>query len=156
MRVVLDSGLRLPLGVAPRAQRAATVPVWVIAGRGRADAARASRRWPRPASRSMRRRGAAPTAGWTSPRRWRCSPTRGITRLLVEGGPRVAAALVAADLVDEVVLFDAPRGRRGAGAVPALAGLPLGTLSASPTARTLSSAGARSATDDHALVARRP
>ena len=30
---------------------------------------------------------------------------RGITRLLVEGGPTLAAALVAADLVDAAVLF---------------------------------------------------
>jgi diaminohydroxyphosphoribosylaminopyrimidine deaminase/5-amino-6-(5-phosphoribosylamino)uracil reductase len=29
----------------------------------------------------------------------------GITRLMVEGGPRLASALLAADLVDEAVLF---------------------------------------------------
>ena len=30
---------------------------------------------------------------------------RGITRLMVEGGPTLAAALIAADLVDEAVLY---------------------------------------------------
>ena len=37
---------------------------------------------------------------------------RGITRLMVEGGPTVAAAFVAADLVDEAVLFRSPRSAR--------------------------------------------
>ena len=34
---------------------------------------------------------------------------KGITRLLVEGGPTLAAAFIAADLVDEAVLFHSPR-----------------------------------------------
>jgi diaminohydroxyphosphoribosylaminopyrimidine deaminase/5-amino-6-(5-phosphoribosylamino)uracil reductase len=34
--------------------------------------------------------------------------SRGITRLMVEGGPMLAAALIAADLVDEAVLFHSP------------------------------------------------
>ena len=34
---------------------------------------------------------------------------RGITRLMVEGGPTLAAALLAADLVDEAVLFHSPK-----------------------------------------------
>ena len=33
---------------------------------------------------------------------------KGITRLMVEGGPKLAAAFIAADLVDEAVLFQAP------------------------------------------------
>ena len=33
---------------------------------------------------------------------------KGITRLMVEGGPTLAAAFIAADLVDEAVLFHAP------------------------------------------------
>ena len=44
---------------------------------------------------------------------------RGITRLMVEGGPTVAAAFVQADLVDEAALFRSPnplgRGHRCAG-----------------------------------------
>lgn len=48
----------------------------------------------------------------------------GITRLLVEGGARVARALLEADLVDEVLLFRSPN-PLGGDIVPALAGLPL-------------------------------
>ena len=53
------------------------------------------------------------------PRCSKCWPARGITRLMVEGGPTVAAAFVAADLVDEAALFRSPtigaRGHRCAG-----------------------------------------
>ena len=55
----------------------------------------------------------------------------GITRLLVEGGARVARAFLEADLVDEVLLFRSPVAL-GDGAVPALAGLPLATIEAAP------------------------
>ncbi len=57
---------------------------------------------------------------------------KGITRLLVEGGARVAASFVAAGLVDEVWLL---RGAEAVGAdgVPALDALPLSVLTESPT-----------------------
>lgn len=53
---------------------------------------------------------------------------RGITRLMVEGGPRVAASLVSADLVDEAVVFHGPHaiGKEG---IDALEGMPLKALS---------------------------
>jgi diaminohydroxyphosphoribosylaminopyrimidine deaminase/5-amino-6-(5-phosphoribosylamino)uracil reductase len=56
---------------------------------------------------------------------------KGITRLVVEGGARVASSLVAADLVDEVWLL---RGQEpiGADGVAALEGLPLTALTQSP------------------------
>jgi diaminohydroxyphosphoribosylaminopyrimidine deaminase/5-amino-6-(5-phosphoribosylamino)uracil reductase len=38
-----------------------------------------------------------------------CLAAKGITRLMVEGGPTLAAAFVAADLVDEAVLFYSPK-----------------------------------------------
>jgi diaminohydroxyphosphoribosylaminopyrimidine deaminase/5-amino-6-(5-phosphoribosylamino)uracil reductase len=38
-----------------------------------------------------------------------CLAAKGITRLMVEGGPRLAAAFIAADLVDEAVLFRSPK-----------------------------------------------
>jgi len=52
---------------------------------------------------------------------------RGITRLMVEGGPRVASSLVSADLVDEAVVFHGPNaiGKEG---IDALEGLPLKAL----------------------------
>jgi diaminohydroxyphosphoribosylaminopyrimidine deaminase/5-amino-6-(5-phosphoribosylamino)uracil reductase len=55
---------------------------------------------------------------------------RGITRLMVEGGPTVAAAFVAADLVDEVALFRSPKPLDNG--IDALEGLPLATLTQSP------------------------
>ncbi len=38
-----------------------------------------------------------------------CLAAKGITRLMVEGGPTLAAAFIAADLVDEAVLFHSPK-----------------------------------------------
>ena len=56
---------------------------------------------------------------------------RGITRLMVEGGPTLAAAFVTADLVDEAVLFQSPKAV-GADGIDALEGLPLTALTQSP------------------------
>jgi len=47
--------------------------------------------------------------------------TAGVTRLMVEGGPTLAAALIAADLVDEAVLFHSAK-VVGAGGIDALGG----------------------------------
>src|SRR5205085_7286951 len=56
---------------------------------------------------------------------------KGISRLMVEGGARVASSFVAAGLVDEVWLL---RGSSavGAGGVAALAALPLSAITQSP------------------------
>lgn len=56
---------------------------------------------------------------------------RGITRLMVEGGPITAAAFVAADLVDEAYLFRSEL-RIGPDGIDALEGLPLEALTQSP------------------------
>ncbi|MCJ9735837.1 dihydrofolate reductase family protein, partial [Bradyrhizobium sp. PRIMUS42] len=55
---------------------------------------------------------------------------KGITRLMVEGGSRVASSFVAADLVDEIWLF---RGTEavGSGGVDALDALPLSKITQS-------------------------
>jgi diaminohydroxyphosphoribosylaminopyrimidine deaminase / 5-amino-6-(5-phosphoribosylamino)uracil reductase len=68
---------------------------------------------------------------------------RGITRLMVEGGPTVAAAFVKADLVDEVALFRSPK-PLGDG-IDALEGLPLTALTHSPK---LGAAGREKVGDD--------
>jgi diaminohydroxyphosphoribosylaminopyrimidine deaminase / 5-amino-6-(5-phosphoribosylamino)uracil reductase len=52
---------------------------------------------------------------------------RGITRLMVEGGPIVAAAFVAADLVDEAALFRSPK-VIGPDGIDALEGMRLDAL----------------------------
>jgi diaminohydroxyphosphoribosylaminopyrimidine deaminase/5-amino-6-(5-phosphoribosylamino)uracil reductase len=62
---------------------------------------------------------------------------RGITRLLVEGGGRLAAALVGSRLVDRVVWVHAPILIGGDG-VPAIAELRLKALSAAPSFERLS------------------
>jgi len=56
---------------------------------------------------------------------------RGITRLMVEAGPILAAAFLNADLVDEAVLFRSPN-PIGSDGIDALEGLPLDTLTRSP------------------------
>lgn len=61
---------------------------------------------------------------------------RGITRLMVEGGPMVAAALVQADLIDEAALFRSPH-PIGADGIDALEGLPLTALTQSPRLKSL-------------------
>jgi diaminohydroxyphosphoribosylaminopyrimidine deaminase/5-amino-6-(5-phosphoribosylamino)uracil reductase len=64
----------------------------------------------------------------------RALSARDITRLLVEGGSRIASAFVAADLADEIWLL---RGREpvGAGGVAALDALPLDAITQSPAYR---------------------
>jgi diaminohydroxyphosphoribosylaminopyrimidine deaminase/5-amino-6-(5-phosphoribosylamino)uracil reductase len=56
---------------------------------------------------------------------------KGITRLLVEGGSRVASSFVAAGLVDEMWLLRGPNSI-GADGVPALDALPLFAITQSP------------------------
>jgi diaminohydroxyphosphoribosylaminopyrimidine deaminase/5-amino-6-(5-phosphoribosylamino)uracil reductase len=57
--------------------------------------------------------------------------TLGITRVLAEGGPRVAASLLRSDLVDEACLFTGTQ-MLGPEAVPAIDKLPLTALTAHP------------------------
>jgi diaminohydroxyphosphoribosylaminopyrimidine deaminase/5-amino-6-(5-phosphoribosylamino)uracil reductase len=61
---------------------------------------------------------------------------RGITRLLVEGGPMLSASLLQSDLVDEAVVVRAPV-TLGADAIDALENLPLDALLASPKLRII-------------------
>jgi diaminohydroxyphosphoribosylaminopyrimidine deaminase/5-amino-6-(5-phosphoribosylamino)uracil reductase len=63
----------------------------------------------------------------------------GITRLLVEGGSRVASSLFAADLVDEVILFRAPV-VVGPDGVRALDGYALSAIERSPRYRQIEAA----------------
>lgn len=61
---------------------------------------------------------------------------RGITRLLVEGGPMLSASLIQGDLVDEAVVVRAPV-TLGADAIDALENMPLDALLASPKLKTI-------------------
>src|SRR5262245_21054 len=126
VRVVLDSGLRLPLA-AKLVESAHETPVWVIAG----EAAPAAR------EHALRARGvevmrvASPDGRLDLAAAMKELAERGVTRLMVEGGPILAAALVASDLIDEAVLFRSPH-LLGGGGIDALEGLRLTALTQSP------------------------
>ena len=62
--------------------------------------------------------------------------SRGITRLLVEGGPMLSASLLQTDLVDEAVVVRAPL-KLGTDAIDALENMPLDALLASPKLRVI-------------------
>ena len=100
VRVVLDSGLRLPLG-SRLVNSAREVPLWVI---GAADA-------PKAREDALRAQGVEVLRNACSGAQLELSAVlkllaeRGITRLMVEGGPTLASALLAADLVDEAQVF---------------------------------------------------
>lgn len=66
---------------------------------------------------------------------------QGITRLMVEGGPTVAASLVAAGLVDEAVLLHTPKAIGDTGIAP-LEGMPLAKLTEGMTSRGVEKIGA--------------
>ncbi|MGA2312999.1 MAG: bifunctional diaminohydroxyphosphoribosylaminopyrimidine deaminase/5-amino-6-(5-phosphoribosylamino)uracil reductase RibD [Xanthobacteraceae bacterium] len=127
VRVVLDSALRLPRG-SRLAHTARDVPVWVIIGGGEA---------PRAAEDALLREGvtvlrAAQSDGCLDLTAvLKLLAARGVTRLMVEGGPMLAAALLAADLIDEAVLFQSSK-VVGTDGVDALDGLPLTALTQSP------------------------
>jgi diaminohydroxyphosphoribosylaminopyrimidine deaminase / 5-amino-6-(5-phosphoribosylamino)uracil reductase len=99
-RVVLDAGLRLPMQ-SRLVATAGETPLWIIAGKQAPAAVEAA----------MRARGAdvarvAEKDGRLDLREvLQLLARRGITRLMVEGGPSVASALVEADLIDEALFF---------------------------------------------------
>jgi diaminohydroxyphosphoribosylaminopyrimidine deaminase/5-amino-6-(5-phosphoribosylamino)uracil reductase len=63
---------------------------------------------------------------------------RGVTRLMVEGGASVASSLLKADLIDEALLFHAPK-PIGNDGVDALDGLPLTALTEAPNLHLIGS-----------------
>jgi diaminohydroxyphosphoribosylaminopyrimidine deaminase/5-amino-6-(5-phosphoribosylamino)uracil reductase len=130
VRVVLDTGLRLPLASA-LVRSARETPVWVLAGQGAptdAEAALAAH-----GVEVLRVPGTVP-GRLDLHAALHLLAERGITRLMVEGGPIVAAAFLAADLVDEAALLRGPAAI-GADGVDALEGMPLAVLTASPRLR---------------------
>jgi len=130
VRIVLDGRLRLPL-TSKLIATARQTPLWVVTG---IDAARdreqallnAGAEIMRVASQHGRLDLAAVLKGLAG---------RGITRLMVETGPILAAAFLRADLVDEAALLRAPR-EIGADGIDALDGLPLAAISHSPGFRS--------------------
>ena len=127
VRVVLDRALRMP-GNARLVHSARQTPLWVMTS----DFAEA------PAAMKLGAAGAQVmrVASTTSPPGLdpvavlHALSEKGITRLMVEGGARVASSFVAAGLVDEVWLLRGPEAI-GEG-VPALDALPLSAVTQSP------------------------
>jgi diaminohydroxyphosphoribosylaminopyrimidine deaminase / 5-amino-6-(5-phosphoribosylamino)uracil reductase len=133
VRVVLDGDLRLPAN-SRLVRSAREVPVWLIAG---SHAPSANEQALAAAGVDVVRM-ANRNGQFDMSTALKLLAERGITRLMVEGGPTLAASLVAADLVDEVVLFRSPRSV-GADGIDALEGLPLAALTSSPRLRRVKS-----------------
>jgi len=135
VRVVLDSALRLPLTSA-LVNSAAETPVWAVgAPEAPAEAARGLE------GQRVNVLSAAAHDGKLDLRAvLKLLAQHGITRLMVEGGPTVAAAFVAADLVDEAALFRSPK---VVGATGIDAGMPVEML-----ARRLKLVGRETVGDD--------
>jgi diaminohydroxyphosphoribosylaminopyrimidine deaminase/5-amino-6-(5-phosphoribosylamino)uracil reductase len=128
VRIVLDSALRIP-AESRLMHSARQTPLWLIASET-AEAASAARLGA--AGAQMIRLAPVPDAiGLDLKTVLHALSERGITRLLVEGGSRVAAAFVAAGLADEVWLLRGPDAI-GEGGVAALDATPLTTITQSP------------------------
>jgi diaminohydroxyphosphoribosylaminopyrimidine deaminase/5-amino-6-(5-phosphoribosylamino)uracil reductase len=129
VRVVLDRGLRIP-GTSRLVHSARQTPLWVMTS-SLSEAPAATKLGAAGAQVMRVATATTPPPGIDLTAALRALAEKGITRLLVEGGARVAASFVAADLVDEIWLL---RGRDAIGAdgVPALDALPLSALTGSP------------------------
>jgi len=129
VRIVLDRSLRIP-GTSRLVHSARETPLWVMTS-SLAEA---------PAAMKLGAAGAhimrvatttTPPPGLDLLSVLHALSEKGITKLLVEGGARVASSFVAADLVDEVWLLRGPHAV-GADGVAALEALPLSVLTGSP------------------------
>ena len=123
VRVVLDRQLRIPPTARVIAE-ARAVPTWLVTLPS-ADPARQERL--RDAGVEVIAAEADATGMLDLSAVLTLLGARGLTRLLVEGGGRLAAALLRAELVDRLVWFHAPLLLGGDG-IPAIAPLGLGTL----------------------------
>jgi diaminohydroxyphosphoribosylaminopyrimidine deaminase/5-amino-6-(5-phosphoribosylamino)uracil reductase len=119
VRVVLDAQLRLPLA-SQLIATARETPTWIF---GATDASKMAEEVLR-ANGCEVFRVAAKKGMLDLKRVLKTLSQRGITRLMVEGGPTVAAAFVEANLVDEAVLLRALK-VIGADGIDALEGLAL-------------------------------
>lgn len=126
-RVVLDAGLRTPVGSA-LVRTAREVPTWIVAA---VDASAEAERGLRAEGVEVMRVERGADGRLSLPEALGMLAMRGVTRLMVEGGPTVAGAFLAADLVDAATVLTGP-GFLGADAVDALEGLPLEALIRSP------------------------
>lgn len=117
VRVIVDSRLRLPL-TSRLVRGARKVPTWVVAVDG-VDRLRAQAF--EDCGVEVIEVGSDPSGTLDMAEACRALGARGVTRLLVEGGARLAASLMRCRLVDRVEWFRAPKVIGGDG-LPALVG----------------------------------
>ncbi len=118
VRIVADTKLRIPL-TAKIIQGALTVPTWIITMTGANEGRRAKLA---AHGAEVIEVSAGPNGSIDMGAAMQALGKRGLTRLLVEGGGRVAAALLRCSLVDRMAWFHAPKvvGSDGTSAVAAL------------------------------------
>jgi diaminohydroxyphosphoribosylaminopyrimidine deaminase/5-amino-6-(5-phosphoribosylamino)uracil reductase len=135
VRVVLDRSLRIP-GASRLVHSARETPLWVMTSS--LSEAPAAMKLGAAGARVIRVATTAPPPGLDLLAVLHALADKGITRLLVEGGARVASSFVAAGLVDEVWLLRGPDAI-GAEGVAALDALPLTSITRSPGFRVRAS-----------------
>jgi diaminohydroxyphosphoribosylaminopyrimidine deaminase/5-amino-6-(5-phosphoribosylamino)uracil reductase len=135
VRVVLDSRLRIP-GTSRLVQTAREIPLWVMASE--LAEAPAAMKLGAAGAQVMRLTPPKTSSGLDPAAVLHALAEKGITRLLVEGGARVASSFVAAGLVDEVWLLRGPD-PIGADGVAALDALPLTAITQSPALKARAS-----------------
>lgn len=131
-RVVLDGGLRIPI-TSHLVRTARELPLIVFAAET-ADADKESAL--KAAGAEIVRVGCQDGGKPNLQAVMRELGSRGLTRLLIEGGPMLSASLIAQDLVDEAVVVRAPC-ELGSDAIDALEGLPLDALLQNPKLRVI-------------------
>ncbi|HEX5509596.1 MAG TPA: bifunctional diaminohydroxyphosphoribosylaminopyrimidine deaminase/5-amino-6-(5-phosphoribosylamino)uracil reductase RibD, partial [Pseudolabrys sp.] len=133
VRIILDTGLRAPMASYVIATMRES-PTWVFTGKSASPVA----------EEILQEKGAKVFRVASHDGRLDLSDVlqalagEGITRLMVEGGPTVAASFVAAGLVDEAMLFVSPK-EIGADGIDALEGMPLKILTGSTRLQLLTS-----------------
>ncbi len=128
VRVVLDRSLRIP-GASRLVHSARGTPLWVMTSN--LSEAPAAMKLGAAGAQVIRVATTATPPGLDLLAVLHALVEKGITRLLVEGGARVASSFVAAGLVDEVWLLRGPDAI-GAEGVAALEALPLTAITRSP------------------------
>jgi diaminohydroxyphosphoribosylaminopyrimidine deaminase/5-amino-6-(5-phosphoribosylamino)uracil reductase len=128
VRVVLDRALRIP-GSSRLVHSARETPLWVMTSN--LAEAPAAMKLGAAGAQVIRVATTSTPPGLDLQAVLHALAEKGITRLLVEGGSRVASSFVAADLVDEMWLLRGPNSI-GADGVPALDALPLSAVTQSP------------------------
>jgi diaminohydroxyphosphoribosylaminopyrimidine deaminase / 5-amino-6-(5-phosphoribosylamino)uracil reductase len=135
VRVVLDRALRVP-GTSRLVHSARRTPLWIMTS-DFADAP-AAMKLGAAGAQVFRVAATSTPPGLDLPEVLRALSERGISRLMVEGGARVASSFVSAGLVDEAWLLRGPD-TVGADGVPALDALPLSALTGSPALKVRAS-----------------